>query len=144
MTFRGGPLLALDAKGRLTVPARWREALLASDQGQLVVSKHPHACLSLYPLSVWLPFEAALLALPQEHDAWRRFYIGSATELEIDGGSRVLIPPELRQWAGLERDVKLLGMGRSFEIWDSQRFEAREATTLALGAPEALRSLVIG
>ncbi len=143
MTFRGGPVLTLDAKGRLTVPARWREQLMASVNGQLVVAKHPHGCLSLYPINVWEPFEANLLALPQEHDAWRRLYIGSATDVEIDSGSRVLIPPELRSWAALDREVKLLGMGSSFEIWDLQRYEVREATALALGAPEALRTLVI-
>ena len=143
MTFRGGPSLTLDAKGRLTVPARWREQLMASVNGQLVVAKHPHGCLSLYPVSVWEPFEAQLLALPQEHDAWRRLYIGSATDVEIDSGSRVLIPPELRSWAALDREVKLLGMGSSFEIWDLQRYEVREATAIALGAPEALKSLVI-
>jgi MraZ protein len=143
MTFRGGPVLTLDAKGRLTVPARWREQLVAAVNGQLVVCKHPHGCLSLYPVNVWEPFEAQLMALPQEHDAWRRLYIGSATDVEIDSASRVLIPPELRRWADLEREVKFLGMGSSFELWDIQRYEAREATAIALGAPEALRSLVI-
>ena len=78
-----------------------------------------------------------------EHDAWRRLYIGSATDVEIDSASRVLIPPELRRWAELDREVKFLGMGSSFELWDIQRYEAREATAIALGAPEALRSLVI-
>ena len=68
---------------------------------------------------------------------------GRATDVEIDSGSRVLIPPELRSWAALDREVKLLGMGSSFEIWDLQRYEVREATAIALGAPEALKSLVI-
>jgi MraZ protein len=143
MVFRGGPVLTLDGKGRITVPARWREMLDATVKGQLVVAKNPDGCLSLYPLPVWEQFEAAILALPTEDEAWRRFFIGSATEVEIDSGSRVLIPPELRAWAGLEKDVKFMGVGSHFELWDSARHEARETEALSKGRPEALRNLVI-
>ena len=143
MVFRGGPVLTLDVKGRITVPARWREVLVSSVQGQLVVAKNPDGCLSLYPLPVWEQFEASLLALPVEDEAWRRFFVGSATEVEIDSASRVLIPPELRNWAGLEREVKFMGVGPNFELWDMARYEAREAEAIARGRPEALRSLVI-
>ena len=136
-------MLSLDGKGRLTVPARWREQLMASDNGQMMVTKNADGCLSLYPLSVWTPLEALLLALPAENDAWRRFFIGSATEAEIDTAARVLLPPELRSWAGLEKDVKFMGVGPYFELWDTARYEAREALTLAQGRPEVLRSLVI-
>jgi MraZ protein len=143
MVFRGGPVLTLDGKGRLTVPARWRELLAATVNSQLVVAKNPDGCLSLYPLPVWDQFEASLLALATEDEAWRRFFIGSATEVEIDSASRVLIPPELRSWAGLEREVKFMGVGPYFELWDMARHEAREAEALARGRPEALRNLVI-
>jgi MraZ protein len=143
MVFRGGPVLTLDGKGRLTVPARWRELLAATVNSQLVVAKNPDGCLSLYPLPVWDQFEASLLALATEDEAWRRFFIGSATEVEIDSASRVLIPPELRTWAGLEREVKFMGVGPYFELWDMARHEAREAEALARGRPEALRNLVI-
>ncbi|MBP9910246.1 MAG: division/cell wall cluster transcriptional repressor MraZ, partial [Rubrivivax sp.] len=105
MVFRGGPVLTLDGKGRITVPVRWRDMLVATVQGQLVVAKNPDGCLSLYPLPVWEQFEASLLSLTTEDEAWRRFFVGSATEVEIDSASRVLIPPELRSWAGLEREV---------------------------------------
>lgn len=143
MVFRGGPVLTLDAKGRLTVPVRWRDMLMATVQGQLVVAKNPDGCLSLYPLPVWEQFEASLLSLTTEDEAWRRFFVGSATEVEIDSASRVLIPPELRSWAGLEREVKFMGVGPNFELWDMARYEAREAEVLARGRPEALRTLVI-
>jgi len=83
------------------------------------------------------------MSLPAENDAWRRFFMGSATDVEIDSASRVLIPPELREWAGMEKDVKFMGMGSHFELWDKARYDAREALTLAQGRPEALRSLVI-
>ncbi|MDP2008029.1 MAG: division/cell wall cluster transcriptional repressor MraZ [Rubrivivax sp.] len=143
MVFRGGPVLTLDGKGRITVPARWRDVLMATVQGQMVVAKNPDGCLSLYPLPVWEAFENNVLALTTEDEAWRRFFIGSATELELDGAARVLIPPELRAWAGLDRDVKFMGVGSHFELWDSARHEAREAEALAKGRPEALRNLVI-
>ena len=143
MVFRGGPVLTLDGKGRITVPVRWRDMLVATVQGQLVVAKNPDGCLSLYPLPVWEQFEASLLSLTTEDEAWRRFFVGSATEVEIDSASRVLIPPELRSWAGLEREVKFMGVGPNFELWDMARYEAREAEVLARGRPEALRTLVI-
>ena len=125
------------------MPARWRDVLVATVQGQMVVAKNPDGCLSLYPLPVWEQFEASLLSLTTEDEAWRRFFVGSATEVEIDGASRVLIPPELRSWAGLEREVKFMGVGPSFELWDMARYEAREAEAIARGRPEALRTLVI-
>ena len=143
MVFRGGPVLTLDGKGRLSVPARWRDVLMATVQGQMIVAKNPDGCLSLYPLPVWEAFENSVLSLATENDAWRRFFIGSATEVELDGAARVLIPPELRDWAGLMDKVKFMGVGSHFELWDSARHEAREAEALALGRPEALRNLVI-
>ncbi len=143
MVFRGGPVLTLDGKGRITVPVRWRDMLVATVQGQLVVAKNPDGCLSLYPLPVWEQFEASLLSLTTEDEAWRRFFVGSATEVEIDSASRVLIPPELLSWAGLEREVKFMGVGPNFELWDMARYEAREAEVIARGRPEALRTLVI-
>jgi MraZ protein len=97
-SFRGGPVLKLDDKGRVTVPSKFSSVLVATVQGQLVM---------------------------------RRLYVGSATDVEIDSGSRVLIPPELRKWAGLDRDVKFMGVGAYFELWDSARYEAREAAMLA-------------
>lgn len=143
MVFRGGPVLTLDGKGRLGVPARWRDVLMATVQGQMIVAKNPDGCLSLYPLPVWEAFENSVLSLATENDAWRRFFIGSATEVELDGAARVLIPPELRDWAGLVEKVKFMGVGSHFELWDSTRHEAREAEALARGRPEALRNLVI-
>jgi MraZ protein len=138
MLFRGGPVLTLDGKGRITVPARWRELLETNVAGQLIVAKNPDGCLSLYPLPVWEKFENELLTLSSEHDAWRRIFIGSATDVEIDSAARVLIPPELRVWAGLEREVKFMGVGPHFELWDMARYEARESQAIAQGRPEPL------
>ena len=136
-------MLALDAKGRLTVPARFKDDLMTKAGGKLVVAKCPDRCLQLFPLPVWEPFEDKLRELSLENEDLRRLYMGSATDVEIDSGSRVLIPPELRSWAGLERDVKFMGVGPHFELWDMARYEEREAQAIAAGRPEPLRNLVI-
>ena len=143
VVFRGGPVLSLDGKGRVVVPARHRDLLLAICQGHMMIAKNPDGCLSLFPLPVWETFEAELAQLPVDFDAWRRLYIGSATEVDIDSGSRVLIPPELRQWACLDKEVKFMGVGSNFELWDSARYDAREVAAIAAGRPEAVRSLVV-
>ncbi len=136
-------MLTLDGKGRITVPARWLTDLMTTVQGQLVVAKNPDGCLSLYPLPVWLNLEQHLLSLPSADDAWRRIFIGSATDVEIDSGSRVLIPPELRAWAGLEKEVKFMGVGPNFELWDMARYEVHEKAAIEVGRPEFLRTLVV-
>ncbi len=143
LVFRGGPVLTLDTKGRIVVPARHRDVLLAICQGKMIIAKNPDGCLSLFPLPVWETFEAELVNLSVEYDAWRRLYIGSATDVDIDSGSRVLIPPELRQWACLEKDVKFMGVGSNFELWDSARYDAREVAAIAAGRPEPVRNLVV-
>jgi MraZ protein len=143
MVFRGGPVLTLDGKGRITVPSRWRDVLMATVNGQMVVAKHPHGCLSLFPMNVWEQFETNVLALTAEEEAWRRFYMGSATEVEIDGGARVLIPPELREWAGLEKEVKFMGVGPHFELWDLGRHRDDEAQARARGRPASLLGVVL-
>ena len=142
-TFRGGPVLLLDQKSRLTVPAKYREVLMTSVNGQMVVSKNPDGCLSLFPLPVWERFEAELKDLPLEHEGWRRLYVGSATDVEIDSASRVLIPPELKVWAGMEKEIKFMGVGATFELWDSARYELREKELIAAGRPEVVRNIVL-
>jgi MraZ protein len=142
--FRGGPVLTLDAKGRLTVPSRYRDVLMSTVEGQMVISKNHAGCLTLFPRPVWDAFEQELVRLPMKHEGWRRLYIGSATDVEIDSGSRVLVPPELRAWAGLEREVVFMGVGDKFELWDKARYEAGEAATIAGGLPEELQNKVPG
>lgn len=142
--FKGGPVLTLDGKGRLTVPARYRELLMSAVDGQMMVSKSHVRCLSLFPRPVWDQFEARLNALPASADGLRRLYVGSATEVAIDTGSRVLLPPELREWAGLEREVVFMGMGNRFELWDKARYDAHEALVLAQDMSTQLDGLFIG
>jgi MraZ protein len=141
--LEGGAGLMLDGKGRVTVPARHREALKTLCEDQLTVTKNPKRCLSIYPRPLWDSYRARLLALPQGNDDWRGILVGSAMPVEIDAASRLLIAPELREWAGIERDVYLLGMGTRFELWDKSRYDAYEATVLAAGLPAGLRDLVL-
>jgi MraZ protein len=93
---------------------------------------------------VWDQFETRLNALPASADGLRRLYIGSATEVAIDGASRVLLPPELRAWAGLEREVVFMGLGNRFELWDKARYDAHEAAVLEQDMSSQLESLFIG
>jgi MraZ protein len=141
--FQGESALTLDGKGRVTVPARHRELLSALCGSALTVTKHPARCLLVFPRPAWEQFRDRLLTLPLDAEDWRRIYLGGAMDVEIDGASRVLISPELRAWAGLERNVTLIGMGSRLELWDSERHAAREAAALAGPMPEALRNFVL-
>jgi MraZ protein len=141
--FQGGSALTLDGKGRVTVPARYRDILAAVSDSQLTVTKSPSRCLLVFPRPAWVEFRSKLLALPMSAEGWRRVYIGSAMDVEIDSASRVLISPELRAWAGLDRDVMLVGMGHRFELWDAKRHAANEEEILAAGMPDALKDHVI-
>lgn len=140
--FRGGPVLSLDAKGRVTVPSRWRDVLMATVNGQLVIAKDPARCLTLYPRPIWEAFERELDKLPMKDDGWRRLFIGSAQDVEVDSASRVLVPPELRAWASLTRDVVFMGVGDRFELWDKDRLAASELMVIGGGLPEGLSNRV--
>lgn len=141
--FQGSSALALDAKGRMTVPARHRDALVSQCEGALTLTRHPDGCLLLYPRPAWEAVRLRIAALPLSASAWRRFFLGSALDVEMDGSGRLLIGPELRSAAGLQRDVMLLGMGSHFEIWDAAALAAREAQALAGGLPDALADLAL-
>jgi len=141
--FQGGAGLFLDGKGRVTMPARHREVLKAVAEDKLTVCKHPKRCLLVFPRPSWELFRSKLLQLPMSAEDWRRVFLGSAMDVQIDSASRVLIAPELRTWAGMERDVLLLGMGSRFELWDKVRHDAHEATVLAAGLPDVLRDHVM-
>lgn len=139
--FRGTSALALDAKGRINVPVRHRDALVAASNGQLTLTRHPEGYLLVYPRPTWELVEAELMALKTASDGWRRIFLGSAVDAEIDSASRLLIPPELRDAAGLSRDVLLIGTGRRLELWDKQRHDAVEARVVAAGMTEEVLGL---
>jgi MraZ protein len=150
--FRGISNLTLDAKGRLAVPSRYRERLTSACGGQLVVTIDRDHCLLLYPLPEWEALEERLVRLPSLNKQARelqRLLLGHATEVEMDGHGRLLLPPELRGFAGLERDVVLLGLGRKFELWNQGSWDARREASLAGeqdsagGLPDELARLVL-
>jgi len=135
--FQGASSLNLDAKGRLSVPARHRDVLLATASGQVTVTRHPHGCLMLFPRPEWEKFRERIAALPMSAQWWKRIFLGNAMDADMDGTGRVLISPELRDAAGLTREVMLLGMGQHFELWDKARYQAQEADALQGQMPEA-------
>ncbi|GAA0770815.1 division/cell wall cluster transcriptional repressor MraZ [Ideonella azotifigens] len=143
LVLQGESELTLDGKGRVTVPARFRDTLNALCGGQMTVTKHPTRCLLLFPRPAWIDFRTKLLGLPMDVEAWRRIYIGSAIDVDIDGGSRVQLSPELRKWAGLDKELTLVGMGSRMEIWDRERYTALEEATLAQPMPESMRHMVM-
>ena len=135
--FQGASSLSLDAKGRLSVPTRHRDVLSATAAGQLTITKHPHGCLMVFPRPEWEKFHERIAQLPMSAQWWKRIFLGNAMDVDMDGTGRVLVSPELRQAAGLTRDVMLLGMGQHFELWDKTTYEAKEAEAMQAGMPEA-------
>lgn len=128
--FRGINSVNLDAKGRMAMPTRYRERLQHDANSQLVATiDTEESCLLLYTLPDWEVIEAKLAKLPSFNPASRRIQrllIGHATELEMDGQGRILVPPILREYAGIEKKAILLGQGNKFELWgDSSWQESR-------------------
>jgi MraZ protein len=121
MHFRGINNITVDAKGRMAMPARYRERLLDGCGGRLVVTVDRDHCLLVYPLPEWEIIESKLIALPSLNKQARllqRLLIGHATELEMDGQGRILLPTMLRDFAGLKKKAVLIGQGKKLEIWD--------------------------
>ena len=136
--FQGASSLSLDAKGRLSVPTRHRDAL-GAETGQLTITKHPHGCLMIFPRSEWERFRERIAALPMQAQWWRRIFLGNAMDVEMDGSGRVLVSPELRADAGITRESILLGMGSYLELWDAQTYAAKEAEAKQAEMPDVLK-----
>ena len=139
--FQGTSALALDAKGRFSVPARHREGLsvVPQDRPTLTLTRHPDGCLMVFPSTVWEDFRDRIASLPLSASGWKRLLLGSAMEVELDSASRVLVSPELRAAAALDRQVLLIGMGNHFELWDVRRHAAAEAALLEQPMPAQLQ-----
>lgn len=123
MSFRGINNLALDTKGRMAVPARYRDRLMEACGGRLVITVDPDHCLLVYPLPEWEHIETKLVALPSLNKRTRqlqRLLIGYATECELDTQGRILLPGMLREFAKLDKKIVLIGQGKKFEIWDEE------------------------
>ncbi|MES2546093.1 MAG: division/cell wall cluster transcriptional repressor MraZ [Pseudomonadota bacterium] len=121
--FRGATLLSMDAKYRLAVPAKHRDALLTQSAGNLILTAHPHRCLLLYPQPAWAPIEAKINALSSfnpQTSAYQRLMVGQAEDLSLDSAGRLLVSSVLREFAGLDKDVMFVGQGSHFELWNLQ------------------------
>ena len=133
--FRGFDELNMDAKGRIGLPTRYQERVLADCQGKFVVTVDiRESCLVLYPLPEWEAIEAKLDQLPSSQPAYamlKRRLIGYATEVNIDATGRLLLSPELRSFAGLEKSVVLAGQGKKCEVWNKQAWDAMQAQAMS-------------
>lgn len=132
--FRGVNTLSLDSKGRLAIPSRYRDTLTRHCNGQMIVTVDPDHCLLLYPLPDWEEIERKLVKLPSFNKQARRLqrlFIGHATECELDGAGRILLPPPLREFAALEKDAVLIGQGNKFEIWSDAAWNMRRTEWLS-------------
>lgn len=136
--FQGASAINLDAKGRMSIPAKHRDALMQQCEGRMTLTKHPHGCLLFFPRPVWEEHREQIAAWPMSARAWQRIFLGNASDVEMDGAGRVLVSPELRKAVGLEKEVMMLGMGSHFEIWDAARLAENEADAVTGGMPDVL------
>ncbi|UCF75388.1 MAG: division/cell wall cluster transcriptional repressor MraZ [Betaproteobacteria bacterium] len=124
--FRGVTQLNLDNKGRLAVPARHRDALVARCSGHLVLTADSDRCVLIYPLPDWEPIEQKLMSLSsfnaQIRELQRRL-VGYAEDVQMDATARILVSPALRSYAHLEKNVVLVGQGNRFELWNEDNWE---------------------
>ena len=148
--FRGVSHISMDAKGRLALPAKHRERLLAECGGQLVATIDTQSpCLLIYPLPTWETLEQEIQDLPAMKPAVRRFQrllIGYASDLEFDASGRVLLPQSLREYASLEKKLVLVGQGKKMELWDeaawcAERDKLQEESMEGDAVPEELMTL---
>lgn len=145
--FQGAAALSLDAKSRLVMPVRHRDALMAGTSGTMVLTAHPHRCLLLYPLNEWEPIRNQVLAgssLEKQSALLKRLLVGFAREEQMDAAGRLLIAPELREFAQLEKQVWLVGQGNHFELWSDAGWKKQQEAIFALGddlMPPGMESL---
>lgn len=147
--FRGSSPLTLDAKGRMSVPAKFRERLREVSEGEIVITISRDPCLLIYPMPEWEKLEAEVEKLPgmdKRVANFKRRFFGRAEEFELDAQGRVLVPPRLREAIGLERAATLVGVVNKLELWPSDKWEALNEQSLDdelddLDLPEALQSL---
>jgi MraZ protein len=149
--FRGVNGVNIDVKGRIVMPTRYRDRLQHESRGCVVLTiDTEERCLLLYPITAWEDIESKLAALPSFNPAARRIQrllIGHATEIEIDNNGRILLPPLLREYAGLNKHAMLVGQGKKFELWDEGQWQQRrkewleEESNSEMNLPEEVKTL---
>ena len=139
--FRGVQHINMDTKGRLAMPARQREPLVSQSAGQIVVTIDTQSpCLVMYPVAEWERIEKDIQSLPTLKPAVKRFQrlvLGYATDLELDGSGRLLLPQSLRDHAQLEKKLVLVGQGNKLELWSEVLWLAERDQALRDSGPEA-------
>ena len=147
--FRGHYEHAIDDKGRVAIPARFREALSGLQDERLVITKFRLAgrrCLDVYPLSTWRELEAKIVGknrFDPRLQRFKNFYVSGAHECGIDAQGRVLVPPLLRDYGGLRREVMFTGDIDMFRLWDKQTWQQAfsEDEQAVLDDPDLLANL---
>jgi MraZ protein len=132
-TFHGATVITLDAKGRLALPTRHRDALAAA-KGELVLTAHPDGCVLLYTMSAWEPVRSKVETFPSlnpQASWWKRLLLGFEEHVTPDASGRILISPALRMYARLERELMMVGQGGYFELWDSGLWTAKLTQAMA-------------
>lgn len=138
--FKGSHSVTIDAKGRIAIPASYRQSLIDDCGGRLVITRHWDGCLLIYPGPEFQSFEQQLLSRgslnPKVRDI-QRFFIGNARDIDMDRQGRLLLPANLRAAAGLESKAVLSGIGNLFELWDEDTFNQRNVDTAQALADDA-------
>jgi len=150
--FRGINSVLLDTKGRIKLPARHRRLLPTDKAIEVVVTIDTESpCLLLYPIQEWELIEEKLQALPSFNPAARRIQrllIGHATDLELDTNGRILLPALLRDYAHIEKDIRVIGQGRKLELWSAKEWDEYRARWIVEAIkpgdlPDELQSLAL-
>lgn len=142
MWFRGSSFHTIDSKGRIIIPARFRETIKDGDKPGVMVSKMDLG-LFAYTFGQWREIEEKILSLAEKSDNLRRFrrvFIGGAFECLCDKQDRILIPPSLRDYAELDREIVLVGVLDHFEIWSRENWEKENSTLEKDMKKEAVRN----
>lgn len=124
--FLGEYEATVDVKGRFLLPAAIKKKLPEDSPGQFVINRGFEKCLTLYPMVNWTPIFEGMSKLndfdPKVRE-FRRYFFNGATELELDSAGRLLIPPNLREHASIDKDIVLVGSLKKIEIWDKAKYK---------------------
>lgn len=138
---RGSNHISVDAKGRMSIPTKLRDALVSTDDGHLVVTASPSdRCLLMYTAEDWGVVEQKITSLPSLNKQTRqlkRMLIGHADDCQMDGSGRILLPAQLREYAYIDRKAVLVGQGGNYEIWDEAHWIAQRESMLSIELDEA-------
>lgn len=118
--------VTLDAKGRFLLPSGFKKQLVEGDDVRFVINRGIENCLSIYPMSSWQPLAEKINALndfnPKVRE-FKRLFLNGATFVEPDSAGRILIPARLKEYAGLEKEAVMMGIGEKMELWDKRKYE---------------------